>query len=64
VFFEYGILFSKKKRNNFQTRPFELDYFLSIELPSPWKGLHGMGESVRERESEKGLSKKLHIFLI
>jgi len=40
----------KEEEKYFQTRPFELDYFLSIELPSQWKGLHGMGESVRERE--------------
>jgi len=43
----------QRRKKCFQIRPFKLNYFLSIELPSPWKGLHGMGESVRERERVK-----------
>jgi hypothetical protein len=54
---KYSKYFSNKDFY-FQARPFQLDYFLSTESPSPWKGLHGMGESVRERE------KRVYIFLI
>jgi len=35
--FECGILFSKKVKNSFQIRPFELDYALSIDWLYPFK---------------------------
>jgi hypothetical protein len=43
--FECGILFSKKVKNTFQIRPFELDYALSIDWLYLLKGC-------MERESE------------
>jgi len=49
----------KEGKLGFQIRPFELNYPLSIDCLSPWKGLHG----VRERERDiKRVEQKMSKF--